>query len=330
MSSWRAARRKARSRLLSVLIVVYGIAMLASVLLLLIGYGTLGDQTGPVPELQAAGFIGVLLCMTLGPIAAMLVMGRGDGSEELLVRVDEFERIFKRSMEQSALSDDARRALNRRAERRLLCSAIEEDITSAEWDAAIVLCNELAERFGYRADAEAYRSRIEKARVETVERGVTDAIAQLDGLIVQRQWDAGFREADRIKRLYPESPRVERLRERVEQARDVYKRDLERRFLEAAQADMVDEAMNLLKELDAYLTQSQGQQYQEVAKGVITKARENLGAQFKLAMQDQEWAVAAGLGRRIIDEFPNSRMAQEVREVLDVVLKRANGTAGVS
>ena len=39
--------------------------------------------------------------------------------------------------------------------------AIEEDMATGEWDAAMVLVRELAERFGYRADAEEFRARIE-------------------------------------------------------------------------------------------------------------------------------------------------------------------------
>src|SRR5690606_40625099 len=106
-----------------------------------------------------------------------------------------------------------------------------------------------------------------------------------------------LREAARIRRLFPDSPRVENLRARVEQARGVYKADLERRFLEAAQESRVEDAMELLKELDTYLTETEAAPYREVARGVIGKARENLGAQFKLAVQDRRWAAAAAIGR---------------------------------
>ena len=56
---------------------------------------------------------------------------------------------------------------------------------------------------------------------------------------------------------------------------------------------------------------------------MIGKARENLGAQFRLAVQDRQWERAAEIGDRIIDEFPNTRMASEVRAMIDTIRERA-------
>ena len=70
-----------------------------------------------------------------------------------------FLQTLERLGEQQTLSDDARRVLNRRGERDLLRRAIEEDISAEDWDAAMILVKELAERFGYRADAEEFRER---------------------------------------------------------------------------------------------------------------------------------------------------------------------------
>ncbi len=272
----------------------------------------------------AAAFL-VVLAMTV--IAALASVRRAVVDSRSGREIEELALAIRRLNEHSLLSDDARRLLNRAQERELLVRAIEEDIAAEEWDAATVLCNELAERFGYRVEAEQFRARVEQARSVVQERRVADAIAQLDGLIVQRRWDTALREAARIRRLFPDSPRVENLRARVEQARGVYKADLERRFLEAAQESRVEDAMELLKELDTYLTETEAAPYREVARGVIGKARENLGAQFKLAVQDRRWAAAAAIGRRIINEFPNTRMATEVREMMDRILAEANAPA---
>lgn len=239
-------------------------------------------------------------------------------------RFEQLTRAIEELGEQSALSDDARRVLNRRRERDLLCRAIEEDIAAEDWDAGLVLVKELAERFGYRADAEEFRERIEMARFETQERRVAAAIRQLDALLEQRRWDEARAEAARIQRLYPDSARVEGLTEYVRRSREKYKIDLERRFLHAAQEEDIDEAMLLLKEMDAYLTEHEAQPFQEVARGVIGKARENLGVQFKLAVQDRRWDYAAEVGAKIIDEFPNTRMAEEIRGLIDDIRRRAS------
>jgi len=285
----------------------------------------------PQMDVQLAGYLGLFLVLTTLPVSLLLMKAAsqptGPAEQSVTPELRSLIEEIRSQGEQAALSDDARRVLNRKRERELLRAAIDEDIAIEDWDAAMVLVDELADRFGYRADAEEFRQRIEQARSETVQRRVTEDVARLDGLIMQRRWEQGLVEAARIGRLYPSSPRIEGLRRRVEHARQLYKADLERRFLLAAEQDQIQTAMDLLKELDAYLSESEAGPYREMARGVIGKARDNLGAQFKLAVQDRRWARAAEIGEQIIDQFPNTRMAAEVREMLDGIRNRAKEIA---
>lgn len=295
-------------------------ALVFSITLIAVGWimGGLGMA------LVAAGALGVVLTTLHGP--RLLAGNEPDRSGEgLRADVRALQQALTRLSEQSTLSGDARRVLNRKGERDLLRKAIQEDMAAEDWDAALVLVKELADRFGYRADAEEFRQKIEQARFDTQQRKVTEAIAHLDGLIAQRRWDQALAEAARIGRLFPDSPRVDGLRHRVETARFLYKEDLERRFLHASRDGSPDEALELLKELDAYLSEREAEPLREVARGVIGKARENLGVQFKLAIQDQRWRDAVDVGERIADDFPNSRMAEEVRSVLPSLRARATG-----
>lgn len=288
-----------------------------------------GAMVEPVRyEFIAAGCLGLIVVGAIAPLAFTLA-GRGGagGDSQLGAQLAALSQAVERLHEEAGLSDDARRVLNRRRERELLRRAIEEDVAVEDWDAAMILVKELADRFGYRADAEEFRQRIESARYQTVERRVSDSIDHLDHLITQRRWDAAQNEAARVARLYPDSARVEGLRHRVEHARTLYKADLERRFLHASQDERIDEAMELLKELDLYLTEAEAGPYRELARGIIGKARENLGVEFKLAVHDRRWEYAAKVGERIIAEFPNTRMAQEVRVIIDSVRNRASAMA---
>lgn len=322
------ARRRGNGAVVGVVIDLV-LPLTLSVGLILLGTGKENVKEVFRPYLLVAGLIGGVMVFLAAPLLWHM-RTRRSSEAALARRIDVMTDSLRLLRDQASLSDDARRVLNRQAERNLLCRAIEEDIQAQAWDAATVLCDELSERFGYRADAEEFRARIELARSEIQERRVGDSIARLDGLIVQRRWDVALREAARIRRLFPESPRVENLRQRVESARAVYKEDLERRFLEATHGGRVEEAMSLLKELDAYLSPQEAEPFREVARGIISKARENLGVQFKIAVRDRQWATAASLGRRIINEFPNTRMAAEVRGMMDGILSRANQTAAAS
>ncbi|MEM9066361.1 MAG: hypothetical protein AAGB51_12820 [Planctomycetota bacterium] len=283
----------------------------------IVGYG--GAQSEPI----LIG-IGGLALVVIACAAATREPGRRSlGESETLRQLRELQHSIEQLGEQQALSDDARRVLNRSRERELLQRAIEEDIRAEDWDAALVLVNELAESFGYRADAEAFREKIDEARHETVDRKVREAIADLDQMVAAMRWTDAMAEAGRIGRLYPESHMTEGLRQRVLQARERYKQELERRFLNAAHEGHAEEAMHLIQELDQYLTEAEAEPLKEVARGVIGQARDNLGVRFKLAVQDKQWTVAAELGERIIEEFPNSRMAEEVRSLIDGIRDRA-------
>ncbi|MFN7020739.1 MAG: hypothetical protein ACK4WH_05345, partial [Phycisphaerales bacterium] len=150
-----------------------------SVGLILVGTGLGSVKEEFRPFLLLAGLMGGVLVFLAAPLLWHIRSRRG-AAEVLSRRIEAMTDSIRVLRDQSALSDDARRVLNRQTERNLLCRAIEEDIQAQAWDAATVLCEELSERFGYRADAEEFRARIDMARSEIQERRVTDAIARLE------------------------------------------------------------------------------------------------------------------------------------------------------
>lgn len=297
------------------------LAGLVSLALVGIGfYFTVTDRTGG-DSLVLAGAVCVVITAAAGAIVAGSLPE--DTDDDLVRSMMSVEKAIRTLSDQAALSDDARRVLNRTNERDLLCRAIEEDIRRHDWDAAQVLANELAVRFGYEQEADRFRMQIDMARSDGMDADVAERSRQLDRLLVEHRWDAAAEEARRMVEAYPAVSRVRGLPERVSSARQQYKLDLERRFLVAAQSERVDEAMELMRELDAYLTEQEAEPFQEVARGVIGKARDNLGAAFKLAYQDQQWGIATGLGEQIMEQFPNSRMAAEVQTLLPELRDRA-------
>lgn len=274
-----------------------------------------------VPGLRGSGLVGLIFLGATLPMAL-----KASSSSDAPSPRESFDRIsqaIERLTHEGGLSETAKRILHRKEERALLRKAIEQDIAAGDYDAAMTLVKELADRFGYRADAEEFRARIERVRAQTVDKEIIAALEGLEGMIRATRWAEAYAEAARIMRLFPDSHRVSDLRSRVDQARIRHKQDLERRFLMHAQREQFDEAMTLLKELDQYLTEEEAEPFREVARGVIGKARDNLGVRFKLAVQDRNWRDAVEVGERIIEGFPNSRMAQEVREMIDMLRERA-------
>ncbi|MEQ9454542.1 MAG: hypothetical protein RLN76_08115 [Phycisphaeraceae bacterium] len=221
------------------------------------------------------------------------------------------------------ISETAKRVAYRDADIQLLRDTIKADINSGEYGAAVVLVEDLGEVYGYREEAEEFRDQIHAARNAETEAKITRSIAKFDETVARHDFDMAQKEIAKFQRLYPESQRIKSLPRKLQQAREQFKHDLERRFLEAASHDDVDQSMELLKEMDKYLTEQEAEPYRETARGVIGKKRDNLGVQFKMAVQDKEWVRAVQVGEQIIAEFPNSRMADEVRGMLDVLRERS-------
>jgi hypothetical protein len=240
----------------------------------------------------------------------------GDPQQQQLLRV-----IAERLL----ISETAKRITYRKQDREALRQAIREDIDKGDFDTAMVLVEEMATTYGYREESEVFREEITKARQADREAKIDAAIASLNAIIARHDWDAASAQASKIQRLFPDSTKTRNLTRMVQQAREQHKQNLEREFLSAAARDDVDRAVELLKELDRHLTAEEAEPFRETARGVIGKKRDNLGVQFKLAVHDKEWTTAVRVGEQIIREFPNTKMAEEVRGRLDLLRERAAG-----
>jgi hypothetical protein len=229
--------------------------------------------------------------------------------------------------ENTMLSDAAKRVLFRDRELDLLRKAIEADISRGDFHAGLTLCDEMANLFGHREEAEKFRERLLQAGHDSYEAQVHTALSEFDRVLAERDWAKAYEESARIKRLYPESQLVHELDQRILQARDDHKRDLEGQFIQAAEHNNVNQAMRLLKTLDRYLTREEAGRLANVAQSVVVKHREALSRQFKDAVSDHRWAEAAQVGDEIMAEYPNTKMADEVRSMIDVLRVRATQAA---
>ena len=269
--------------------------------------------------LLGMGVLGVIIAAATYPIASSLSAGGGaEGTGQV-------ETLLKQTSDRLMVSDTAKRIAYRQQDREVLRRAVREDIEKGDFDAAVLIVDELSSTYGYREEAEQYRDQILAARASSQEQRISQAVTTVEELLAMKEWDKSRAEVDKLQRLFPDSVRIRELPQRVKDSFEQYKHDLERSFLEASERDDVDQAMQLLKELDLYLTEREAEPFRETARGVIGKARENLGVQFKIAVHDREWIRAVRVGEQIIREFPNTKMSEEVRSRLDLLRERAAG-----
>ncbi len=268
--------------------------------------------------LIVGGGVGLVFVGSTAPLGFLLVSFGGHFREAVKLR-----RTIDELRENSMLSDNAKRVLFRDRELDMLRCAIEDDIARSDYNAAITLCDEMSALFGQRQEAEAFRSRITRAREQQYELEVQAALDQFDASLDESNWAAVHQQAARIRRLYPDSHVVRDLESRIETARNKHKSELEGRFLEAAEQDDPAAAMKLLKQLDHYLSRDEAQGLTAAAQAVILRHRESLGHAFRSAVSEHRWAEAAEQGEAIIAEYPNSQMASEVRPMIEVLRSRA-------
>ena len=274
--------------------------------------------------LIVGGGVGLVFVGSTAPLGFLLVSFGGHFREAVKLR-----RTIEELRENSMLSDNAKRVLFRDRELDMLRSAIEDDIARADYNAAITLCDEMSALFGQRQEAEAFRSRIAQARAQQYELEVQAALDQFDASLEENNWAVVHQQAARIRRLYPDSHVVRDLESRIETARNKHKSELEGRFLEAAEQDDPAAAMQLLKQLDHYLSRDEAQGLTAAAQAVILRHRESLGHAFRSAVSEHRWAEAAEQGEAIIAEYPNSQMASEVRPMIEVLRSRAGQAVSV-
>jgi len=88
---------------------------------------------------------------------------------------------------------------------------------------------------------------------------------------------------------------------------------------EAVKRQQTDRSLDILKELDFYLSPNEALALQEAARDVFRTKLHNLGVQFALAVAEKQWVNALDVGQQIINDFPNSKMSEEIRGKLSVL-----------
>jgi hypothetical protein len=277
----------------------------------------------------AAGAASVVAVLVTWPLAVAMAQGRAaearlqqELSNTLTERLQQIAVLLNVISEQQTLSDRAKQVAFRDKDRDALRRAIKEDLARRDFEAALVLVDEMERMFGYRQEAAAFRQEINNFRQEVLRREIVSATQQIDTFCRQEKWSEALREAERLMNIYAGNEQVQKLPAEIEARRQGTKRQLLDAFNEAVARKDVDGGIEILKKLDMYLTHQEAEQLQEAARNVFKEKLNQLGAQFTLAVQDRKDAEAVRVGEIIIRDFPNSGIAREVRDILPKIRAR--------
>jgi len=122
-----------------------------------------------------------------------------------------------------------------------------------------------------------------------------------------------------LVKAHPNADRAKSMRGVLLDKKQQRKRILLAAWDDAVKGQETDRSLELLKELDSYLTPNEGSALQEAARDVFRTKLHNMGVQFAIAVTEKQWAGALDIGRQIIKDFPNSKMSEEIRGKLAVL-----------
>jgi hypothetical protein len=289
-------------------------------------------------SMLAAGCIGLILVLTTWPLAIAhtatrdAAIRRGDElSNALTDRLQAISVVLNEINETQLLSDRAKAVAYREKDREALRRAIREDMAKRDYEAAMVLANEMESLFGYKQEAMKVREEVFKQQNDLLRRQITDAVAVIDRHCRAEAWSDALREAERLQNVFRNDAQVMALPQEIENRRQAHKKQLVDSFNDALNRKDNDGAIEILKKLDVYLTRAEADTMQDTVRNLFKEKINNLRTQFALAVQDHKWTEAVRIGEGIVRDFPNSGIAKEVKDKLDVLRQRAAepATAGV-
>jgi hypothetical protein len=313
---------------------VFGLAGIAVLTALIMGVILLQSASGSASiagaALICAAAIGLIVGIVTLPIVLNLEAARQAHlrhQDDLMLslgdRLQGFSVLMNLISEQQLISDRAKSVAFRDKDRDAVRRAVQEEIGRGDWEASLRLAADMEESFGYKQEAERIREEIKAKREEIHRRQLSELLAPVDRYIQAEAWGQALQEAERIMAQHPDDPEVQRLPEEIENRRQMRKQQLRQSWDDAVNRHDLDGSIQILKRLDVYLTPAEADSMQELARNVFKEKREELRARFALAVQEHNWAEAIRLGDEIINDFPNTRIAQEVREKMEALRKRA-------
>jgi len=271
------------------------------------------------------------------PLALCLAGGRNSNeshqeamSTTITDRLQQIATLLNLMSEQQLLSDRAKAVAFREKDREALRRAIREEMGAKDWDAALVLANDMEREFGYTQEAAKLRLEINSNREEVVQRQIDDTTKIVNEHMAAERWSQALRESERLLQIYPNEEKVKRLPAEIESRRQAVKKRLRDTFTDAVDRHAVDEGIETLKRLDNYLTPAEAEAMQELVRKLFKDKLNNLKNQFTHAYQENNAAEALRVAEVIVRDFPNSRIALELKDTLDVLRQRAGGHAEVA
>ena len=246
----------------------------------------------------------------------------GTKLEKITETLEKNRSVLTQINQNTRLSEAAKAIAFRDADMQSLREAVFDKLQQQDFDTTYEIIDEIARRVEYKGLAEQLRTQANNYRDATDAERVNQVIAHIEKLFESSQWAKSSAQIERLIRDFPKSENAKAMRQKLLDKKEERKKILLNAWDDAIKRQATDRSLEILRELDLYLTPNEGLALQEAAKDVFRNKLHNLGVQFSLAVSGKQWEKAIEAGEQIIRDFPNSRMAEEIHEKWDILKQK--------
>ena len=266
----------------------------------------------------------VILCALLAMLSRVfkIIDALRDNSIKLEEVTSALEKIgsgLAQINHSTRVSETAKAIAFRDADRQSLREAVFDKLQQQEFSAAEEIINEIAKRPEYKELAEQLRAQTNRYHDATDQERLNQVISHINKLVDDCQWGRASAQIEGLIKANFENEQAKAMRQVLLDKKQERKRILLAAWDDAIQSQETDRSLEILKELDQYLTPNEGLALQEAARDVFRTKLHNLGVQFAISVTEKRWIDALEIGQNIIADFPNSKMSAEIRCKLDVL-----------
>ncbi|MGA2093768.1 MAG: hypothetical protein ABSH16_10235 [Sedimentisphaerales bacterium] len=306
------------------LFIFYGVTIVAIIVLVVVAniYKVkLAEEILPaVWVLLAILFTGTVLVILITLLKILdAVEDSSPKAEKVADELEKIRGIINQVNQGTRLSETVKAIAFRDADAQVLREVVFDKLQQKDFDAAYEIIDEIAHRIGNTKLAEQLHVQADKYRDSTDTERMLQSITHIEKLLDEHQWAKASEQIERLIREYPGQDKAIAMRQRLADKKEERKKILLNAWDDAVKRQATDRSLEILRDLDQYLTPNEGLALQEAARDVFRTKLHNLGVQFSLAVSGRQWAKALETGNEIIRDFPNSRMAEEIREKLDIL-----------
>jgi hypothetical protein len=265
-------------------------------------------------------FISALLTMISRVSKMLRAFGENSAKlEEVTRALEKISAELTQINHITRVSEKAKSIVFRDADEQSLREAVYDKLQAQDFNAADQLIEQIAQRPEYQELAKQLRAQADRFHEATDHERFNQSVAHIEKLLDDCHWARASAQIEALIKTHPDSEQAKMLRQALLDKKQDRKRVLLAAWDDAVQRQETDRSLDILKELDFYLTPNEGLALQEAARDVFRTKLHNLGVQFAIAVTEKQWVGALDIGQQIINDFPNSKMSEEIRGKLGVL-----------